>query len=189
MAYASRATLLIACGKVPTNAMGHPEKLDIFRREGEAVASISYGVRAFEGVAAGFRPLIGSKDIVKMVREMRGQLSERHTNALRIINNLESDGMEWRSLGYTFSNYITELDEQRKAYGSIKYRDPKTRRVTEELSPLSPDYLCFFIETHHALLDSTNKHRNALFYVHFLIEEYLRGVSVSDENITRFRLG
>jgi hypothetical protein len=48
--------------------------------------------------------------------------------------------------------------------------------VVGELDPGSPDYLSFFIETHHALLDSANKHRNALFYAHFIIEEYLRGV-------------
>ncbi len=159
------------------DAIGNPEKLDIFRREGEAVASISYGVRAFEGVAPGFKALIGARQIVGIVQEMRGRLAERHTDALHIMNNLESNGTEWRSLGYTFSNYITELDEQRRTYGSIKYRDPKTKRVSGELDPFSPDYLCFFIEAHHALLDSANKHRNALFYIHFLIEEYLRAVS------------
>lgn len=159
------------------DAIGNPEKLDIFRREGEAVASISYGVRAFEGVAPGFKALIGARQIVGFVQDMRGRLAERHTGALQIINNLESNGTEWRSLGYTFSNYITELDEQRRTYGSIKYRDPKTKRTTGELDPFSADYLCFFIEAHHALLDSANKHRNALFYIHFLIEEYLRAVS------------
>jgi hypothetical protein len=91
------------------DAIGNPEKIDIFKREGEAVASISYGVRAFQGVAPGFRPLIGAKDIVRIVREMRGRLSEIHTDALRIVNNLESDGTEWRSLGYTYSNYLTEF--------------------------------------------------------------------------------
>lgn len=162
------------------DATGNPEKVDIFRREGEAVASISYGVRAFEGIAPGFRPLIGAKDIVRMIREMRGgRLSEVHTDALRIINNLESDGTEWKSLAYTFSNYITELDEQRRVYGCIKYRDPSTHRVVGELDPYSPDYLSFFVEAHHALLDSANKHRNALFFTHFVIEEYLRNVATT----------
>jgi hypothetical protein len=79
------------------DAIGNPEKLDIFRREGEAVASISYGVRAFEGVAPGFKALIGSKEIVRIVRDMRGRPDERHTDALRIVNNLESNGTEWRT--------------------------------------------------------------------------------------------
>lgn len=158
------------------DAIGNPEKIDIFKREGEIVASIAFGVRAFQGVAPGFRPIIGSKDIVRMVRDLRGRLSDRHTDALRIVNNLDSDGTEWRSLGYTYSNYLTELDEQRRVFGCIKFRDPKTRRVVSELDPQSPDYLCFFIEVHHALLDSANKHRNALFYTHFIIEEYLRGI-------------
>jgi hypothetical protein len=165
--------------QVMFDAIGNPDKVDIYKREGEIVASISYGVRAFEGVAPGFRPLIGSKDIVRMVRELRGRLSETHTEALRIVNNIESDGTEWRSLSYTYSNYITELDEQRRVFGSIKYRDPKTHQIKGELDPFSPDYLCFFIEVHHALLDSANKHRNALFYTHFIIEEYLRSFSIN----------
>jgi hypothetical protein len=108
---------------------------------------------------------------------MRGMLDERHTEALRIVNNLESDGPEWRSLGFTYSNYVTELNEQRRLFGRIKYRDAKTQRIIGELDPASPDYLCFFIEAHHALLKSSNKHRNALFFTHFIIEEYLRQVT------------
>jgi predicted kinase len=158
------------------SAIGNPERVDIYRREGEAIASIAYGVRAFQGVAPGFRPLVGSKDIVRMVREMRGSLNETHTDALRIVNNLESDGTEWRSLGYTYSNYLTELDEQRRTHGRIKFRDPNSRRIIGELDPTSADYLCFFIEAHHALLESKNKHRNALFYTHFILEEYLRSI-------------
>lgn len=161
------------------NSIGNPEKTDLFRREGEAVASISFGVRAFAGVAPGFRSLMGTEDIVRMVHEMHSQLSDRHTDALTIVNNLASNGFEWRSLGYTYSNYITELDEQRKTYGSIKYRDPTTNRIEGRLDPGSADYLCFFIETHHALLQNANKHRNSLFCAHYILEEYLRNASAT----------
>lgn len=163
-------------------AIGNPEKSDIFRREGEIVAAISYAVRAFASIAPGFQSIFNIKAVLKQVREWRGNLNETHTDALRIINNIDSDSLEWRSLGFCFSNYLTELDVQRRTQGTIKYRDPDTHRLLGELDPFSPDYLCFFIEAHHLLLDPRNGHRSALFYTHYLLEEYLR-IAASGETV------
>jgi hypothetical protein len=82
--------------------------------------------------------------------------------------------MEWRSLSYVFSNYLTELEEQRRKFGRIKQRDNQSGAVIGELDPFGVDYLCFFIEAHNALLTRSNKHRNALFFMHYVMEDYLR---------------
>ena len=84
-------------------------------------------------------------------------------NAYRRIKSLRKGSVEWQSLGFAFSNYITELDEQRRKHGKIKQRDPRTRKIIGELDPLSPDYLSFFIDTHSEIMSSKHKHRDDLF--------------------------
>ena len=80
---------------------------------------------------------------------------------------------EAQSLAFVFSNYLTELDEQRRKHGKIKRKDPRTKKILGELDPWSPDYLSFFIEAHNLLLNSKNRHRNTLHLVHLLFEDFL----------------
>lgn len=51
-----------------------------------------------------------------------------------------------------------------------------TKKVEGELDPFSADYLSFFVEMHHQLLSSHNKHRDNLLRYHILLEEYLCAV-------------
>ena len=162
------------------DSIGNPQSTDMFKREGEAIASISFGVRAFRGTSPYFQPVISTKQIIAHLRTLRGDLLPRHTESLHIVNNICSNGPEWKSLAYTFSNYMTELDEQRRKAGAIKIKNVKKGVIEGELDPYSPDYICFFIELHHALLQAKNKHRNALFATHYVLEEYLRHVGSSD---------
>ena len=53
-------------------------------------------------------------------------------------------------------------------------------QVIGELDPLSPDFLSLFIETHHEVLSSRNKHRNDLFVFHIIMEEFLNGIGTGD---------
>jgi len=172
------------------DSIGNPESTDIFKREGEAVASIAFGVRYFQTMPSAFGPIFRSSQIETQFEEMfkAGELSERHLAAYRNIKVLLRGSMEWQSLGFVFSNYITELDEQRRVYGKIKQRDPKTRRVLGELDPFSADYLSFFVEAHNQVVSPKNKHRNDLFRFHILLEEYLssfaKGEIPIDEPLT-----
>jgi len=157
------------------DSVGNPEMTDIFKREGEMVASIAFGVRYFQTMPSAFGPIIRSSRLEEMLDEyfVEGRLDALNMDAYRTIKSLKKGSMEWQSLGFTFSNYITELDEQRRKFGTIKQRDNKTRKIIGELDPFDPDYLSFFIETHHQILSSKNKHRNDLFRFHILLEEYL----------------
>ena len=157
------------------DSVGNPEMTDIFKREGEMVASIAFGVRYFQTMPSAFGPLVRSSRLEEILDEyfVEGRLDALHMDAYRTIKSLKKGSMEWQSLGFTFSNYITELDEQRRKFGTIKQRDNRTRKIIGELDPFDPDYLSFFIETHHQILSSKNKHRNDLFRFHILLEEYL----------------
>jgi len=160
--------------------IGNPHLTNIFLREGEAIASISYGVRYWAITEHGFMPLVSTTDLKNKMDEMfkANQLTEpRHIRAYQTLLSLEPFSREWQSLGFTFSNYITELDEQRRKNGKIKQRDPRTYQVKGELSPMDPDFLSLFIETHHEILASDNKHRDDLFRFHILLEEYLLGIA------------
>jgi hypothetical protein len=158
------------------NSIGNPQLTDIFRREGEMVASIAFGVRLHQGMPIGFGPTIRASQIEEMMDRYfaQNQLETRHHDALRIIKNLRKGSHEWASLGFTYSNYVTELNEQRRKFGKIKQRDTRTYETIGELDTKSPDFLGFFIETHHEILNPKNKHRNDLFRCQIVVEEYLR---------------
>lgn len=164
--------------KVLFNSIGNPELTDIFKREGEAVASIGFGVRYWATMEHGFVPKISTNDLLKSMDGYfnAGQLEERHYAAYRILRELDTypTSREAQSLGFVFSNYIVELDEQRRKHGKIWQRD-LTGTLTE-LDPFSPDYLCFFIELHHAMLSSKNKHRNEILRFHILLEDFFYGL-------------
>lgn len=156
-------------------SIGNPEHTDIYKREGEMVASVAFGVRLFQTMPSAFAPIMRSSQIETHMDDMlvKGELEERHMEAYRTLKGLRKGSIEWQSLGFSFSNYITELDEQRRKYGKIKQRDPRTRHIVGELNPLSADFLSFFIDTHHQILLSKNKHLNDLFRFQILMEEYL----------------
>jgi len=157
------------------DSIGNPEATDIYKREGEIVASIAFGVRYFQTMPSAFGPLMRTSQIETHLDDLlvEGALEPRHMEAYRTLKKMRKGSMEWQSLGFSFSNYLTELDEQRRKYGKIKQRDPRTKKILGELDPLSPDFLCFFIDAHRELTSPQHKHRDDLFRFHILLEEYL----------------
>jgi hypothetical protein len=158
-------------------SIGDPVHTDLFKREGETIASIGFGVRYWAGMAVGFVPRFGIGDILRCLDRHfdAGRLHGPHLDAFRIVRDLCRDPSqrEAQSLSFVLSNYITELDEQRRKHGEIKQRIPAAPHELQVLDPWSPDFLCMLIETHRALLDSKNKHRDHLFAVHLLLEDFL----------------
>lgn len=161
------------------DSIGNPEMTDIYKREGEIIASIAFGVRYGSVQENGFIPLISADNIRNIFEEYYndGVLSERHREAYKILRTMTPNTREYLSLGFTYSNYVAELDEQRRKHGKIKVRDSKDHLITGELSETDPDFLSVFVELHHEILSSKNKHRNDLFRFHILFEEYLQGIA------------
>ena len=156
-------------------SIGDPAHTDIYKREGEAVASIAFGLRYWALVKPGYVPLTSASELLQHFDSMFDQrlLDDRHDDAYRHLRALVPYSAQWQSLGFTFSNYMVELSEQRRKHGKIKQRDSVTKQVTGELDVMGPDYLAFFVEAHHQLVQSRNKHRDHLLRFQLLLEEYL----------------
>ena len=167
-------------------SIGNPVATDLYKREGEAIASISFGVRSWTNFQVGYAPTWTIHDIATMFdKHLDGKrLDETHSEAHRIIRRLARNpfSREAQSLSFVYSNYRTELDEQRRRYGTIKYRDLETNRIEGELDPEGADYLSFFIEAHNLIVGAVEKrfddrprvkHRDTLLRIHLLFESRL----------------
>jgi hypothetical protein len=169
------------------DSIGNPALTDIYKREGEIPASICFGVRYWASQERGFTPIINASDLRCMMEHYfdDNELADRHMEAFRILRNMSPETHEWQSLSFAYSNYVTELDEQRRKHGKIKQRDVNTHEVIGELATDSPEFIAFFVEMHHLLMDSKHKHRDELFRVHLLFEEYLQAVGSGKIDHTR----
>jgi hypothetical protein len=101
-----------------------------------------------------------------------------HKHVRRLDRNPTS--REAQSLGFTFNNYLIELNEQRRKHGEIKRRDVETEEILGNLDPWSHDFMCLFIDVHRELSDSHNKHRDNLLRTHILVEEFLSSPQALD---------
>lgn len=80
--------------------------------------------------------------------------------------------IEYWSLAFVFSNYIVELNEQRRKHGRLKLVD--NGYVLGELNPFSPAFVAYFVEAHHELLRPSNKHLDTLTLAHLQLETFLQ---------------
>lgn len=161
--------------------LGNPEKHDIFKREGELVASIAYGVRLFNTIEQGFRPHYLFDDIQsRIVEHFKNYYTHKHkvSDALRIILHTDAQSRNAQSLSFVFSNLVSELEEQKRKHGFIWFRVNENR--SRELDPLDELYLSFFIEAHNELTLPKNKHRNFLFGAQLIVEDWLVRSSKGD---------
>ena len=172
-------------------SIGSPQDTDIFKREGEVIASLAFGMRYWE-FQDGFVPLLDMNFISEAHEDAlkEGGISGSSDEALEIAESLqyhpESD--ETASFEFMLSNYMTTLHEQRRRYGIIKQ---KTVDGYTELNPLRSDQLSFFFELHHHLFASRELHLSKLHGVHIALEEYLSDVGrsrVSSESVLKLRL-
>lgn len=158
------------------DSINEPHNHDIFQREGEAVASIGFGVRLWANSKLGFAPTVSIQDILEHFHScIDNQFDERHLIAFREVVRLSKKPLsrESQSLCFVYSNYLVELEEQRRKHGEIKRQNLDTREIIGPLDPWDIDYLSFFVETHKALLQSKNRHRDNLLRAHILLEQFL----------------
>ena len=87
-------------------------------------------------------------------------------------------GLEYASLSFVYSNYLTELNEQRRKHGKIKVFSGN--KVLGELNPFCPAFIGLFVEAHHELMKPSNKHLDRLTAAHAQIEYYLTELATSE---------
>lgn len=166
-------------------SVGNPVHFDLFRRESEMIASIAFGVRYWASQQIGFVPRVSFGEIRAVFEAAitSGKfIEERHLHAYRNVLNLAERPRqrEVQSLEFCFSNYITELDEQRRKHGEIKLYGSPITTPTGKLDPWGIDYLSFFVDAHHMITRSKSFHRDTLLKVHVMLEEWLATVERSD---------
>jgi dephospho-CoA kinase/uncharacterized protein YkuJ len=170
--------------EIMMESIGNFTNCDIYKRESEMVASISFGTRSWTNYEIGYSPQFTVADIQRRFDKLfdDGELKDRHMDAFRHVRFLASQPhcREAQSLGFVFSNYITELDEQKRRFGKIKVLDSETYEITGELNPIGADYLSFFVDSHRTLHDRKNKHRDTLLRVHVLFEHHLANRSIAE---------
>lgn len=162
-------------------SIGDPVHFDLFRRESEMIASIAFGVRYWASQQIGFVPRV-SFDEIRSVFE-RAIASDRfvdkhHLHAYRTVLRLAEKPRqkEVQSLEFSFSNYVTELDEQRRKHGEIKVFGAPITKPVGKLDPWGIDYVSFFVDAHHKITRSKSFHRDTLFKVHVMLEDWLTSV-------------
>ena len=159
-------------------SVGNPAATDIYRREGEIIASIGFGVRLWASQQVGFVPRRGMSDIANRMyqhfescTELTPEIMDIHKHVRKLDRN--PGCREAQSLGFVFNNYLIELNEQRRKHGEIKRIDVETETIIGDLDPWSHDFMCMFVDVHRELLKSHNKHRDNLLRTHILVEEFL----------------
>ena len=167
------------------SSIGDPHRRDLRSREGEVVASVAFGIRLYNTSEPGFVPIVSASRIRKLLERHRDEpgFEERHSRALDAVTAATIDhrlgceriSLEAQSLAFVFSNYLTELNEQRRKHGCIKQRSGD--RALHELSPFDLDFLSFFVEAHHQLATPKNKHLDALAKAQLMIEEFLLDIA------------
>lgn len=156
-------------------SIGNPHLTHIYKREGEIVASIAFGVRAWSRAGLGFVPMF-SLDEIKAIFERGFDTDLLSTNGIGALRDLRKICAQPRSRSYqcmsfVFSNYLAELDEQRRKHGKIKVRNDKNQLIGE-LDPWGYEFLTFFVDAMKLILDSHTKHRDTLLRAHISFEEF-----------------
>lgn len=133
---------LLAIHEEFLESIGNPHERDLRSREGEIVASIAHGVRMFNTLEPGFTPVVGAERLAQLLAKHAGRpgAPARWKQSSEMIESVmfcdrlprRRSTLESQCLSFVFSNYITELNEQRRKHGAIK------RRIGGDLSELSP---------------------------------------------------
>ena len=89
------------------DAIGNPEATDIYKREGEVVASIGFGVRYWANIEAGFIPKVSITELAERFEIYfdQGELDDLHLDSYRKVRELVKHPMqrEAQSLAFVFS--------------------------------------------------------------------------------------
>lgn len=171
-------------------SIGDPQKYDIFKREGELVATIAFGVRLFNVIEQGFKPIYSYEDLYNhIVNHFKVNYVHKNNipDALRILLSMDPNSRNAQSLSFVFSNLVTELDEQKRKHGYVWSNSADGKKL--EFSPMGEMYMSFVVEAHNELLLSRNKHRNFLFGIQLIIEDWLIGISNGRKENLKISLG
>lgn len=153
-------------------SVGNPQNTDIFKREGELVASISYEWRSTFSPEREFRPLVQFSDLQRLFSKHPAQeTTPNQIRAKQILDEIDPESPEAQKLAAMYSGVLVELMEQRRKHGYIRKLD-EDFTPTQVLPLLDREYLALVIEGAHLMMQPENKTQEALFTINVLVEDF-----------------
>lgn len=158
--------------------VGNPHITDIFKREGELIASIAYEYR-YTTLSDKTDSLLTYRQIKELLNQS-GLQTANQQRAYDLLNKHESNPEFTYQLPMITSNVFVELMEQRRKHGFIRVFDKNFNSIGT-LSTLDPEYLALITDTYNCLY--TNKHEgiNALSNIMIMGENYLVDVAKNNQ--------
>lgn len=153
--------------------VGNPHTTDIFKREGELIASICYEWRSSHTPERNFKPILSFEQIARLYRkaEIAG-LSPNQLDAYNALKNLDPASDMAQRLASMYSGVLVELMEQRRKHGYI-------RLLTHDFQPydvlplLDLEYLSLVVEGSLLLCKPETETQAYLFKINALVEDFL----------------
>lgn len=167
-----------------------PTHTDVFKREGELVASVAYDARNFYDSHPDYDPPVNLKDVRAYFLHADRQgipLSVNQTRALSYLEELlqkDPDGKqpESRKLRHILGGvWLETLEQKRKTDTTLWQRSDGTY---QRMSPTNPEYLAFVIDAARIVEQNAEAMRNALMHNNLKMEQYLRDVAGSTNGAT-----
>lgn len=153
--------------------VGNPQGTDIFKREGEMIASISYEWRSSHTPERHFTPILTFEQIVRLfTKNKKNGLSHNQERALSILRNLDPHSEEARKIASMYSGVLVELMEQRRKQGYIQILD-ENNLPTKVLPLLDLEYAALVVEGAHLLCLPETQTGYELYKINVFVEDFL----------------
>ena len=161
-------------------SVGNPQDTDMFNREGELIASVSFEWRSSHTPERQFKPLFNFDTIKRIFEKAAAKgLSNNQRYAVNILSSLDPQSEEPIRLGSIYSGILVELMEQRRKHGFIRQLD-QDYKATGILPLLNPEYLALIVDINHMLCDPQTKAREQVFKTEGIVENYLIALAKRD---------
>ena len=162
------------------NQVGNPHLTDIFCREGELIASVSFDFRYYFLTTHRFEKILTYEEILEILSKNLSTENQKqaYDRLLKEKNNIIFIDYLLRSL----SSIYTELMEQRRKFGFIKILN-KNFQPIDTLQALDPEYVSLIIDTSLCLIENQTEAFQALLNIVLLGENYLTKIASTSESL------
>ncbi|MFA9288975.1 MAG: hypothetical protein ACEQSA_03795 [Weeksellaceae bacterium] len=154
-------------------SVGNPQDTDMFKREGELIASISFEWRSSHVRPTRINQIMTHSKIEHILgKAQQNGATLNQQRAIAIFTELPQDSDEIIRLESMYSGILVELMEQRRKHGFINQLDQDY--TPQGILPLlDPEYLALIIETNHILCNPATNAEQHLFHIETLVENHL----------------
>lgn len=153
-------------------SVGNPQDTDMFNREGELVASVSFEWRSSHTPERQFKQLFSFDQIRRTLEGKIKDVSDNQRQALAILSSIDPVGEEAMRLSSIYSGIVVELMEQRRKHGFIRVLNDNYEPVGN-LTLRDPEYTSLIVETNHMLCEPHMRTKEKLFQTEAIVEDYL----------------